>query len=285
VKGVLAPPRVRLIALDIDGTLLRGDRTISPRTRLAIDRARAVGVRVVLVTGRRHPSARRVADSLGGGLPLVLHNGALVVEDGRVRLCRPLPRAAALRAISAGRAVGAEPVLHCGKGGEGWLLVDAAARPRGLVGYYLERARGEVRVVPDLVAAVAAEEPIQVMFGLERAEMDVLLPLLTAELGSAARIERTVYPATGVVLLDVLHPAVGKAEALSFLQGSWGIAPSETLAIGDNWNDREMLERSGLGFVMGNADPDLLALGLPALPTNDEDGVARAIEEHVLGVG
>jgi hypothetical protein len=176
-------------------------------------------------------------------------------------------------------------VLHCGKDGEGWLLVDAAARPRGLVGYYLERAREEVRVVPDLVAAVAAEEPIQVMFGLERGEMDVLLPLLSAALGHDARIERTVYPATGVVLLDVLHPEVGKAEALSFLQERWGIEPSETLAIGDNWNDREMLERSGLGFVMGNADPDLLALGLPALPTNDEDGVARAIEEHVLGVG
>jgi len=284
VKGALARPRVRLIALDIDGTLLRGDRTISARTRLAIDHARAVGVRVVLVTGRRHPSARRVADNLGGELPLVLHNGALVVEDGRVRRCRTLPRPAALRAISAGRAVGAEPVVHCGRGGEGWLLVDAAARPRGLVGYYLERARGEVRVVPDLVAAVADEEPIQVMFGLERAEMEVLLPLLSTELGNDARIERTVYPATGVVLLDVLHPEVGKAEALSFLQGRWGIAPSETLAIGDNWNDREMLERSGLGFVMGNADPELLALGLPVLPTNDEDGVARAIEEHVLGV-
>jgi len=281
----VGPPRIRLIALDIDGTLLRGDKTISARTRLAVDRARAGGVRLVLVTGRRHPSARRVAEDLGGEVPLVLHNGALVVEDGRVLRCRPLPRAAALRAIGAGRAAGAEPVLHCGEGGEGWLLVEAAARPKGLVGYYLERSRPEVRVVPDLVAAVAAEQPIQIMFGGERAEMDALLPLLGAELGSEARIERTVYPSTGVALLDILHPAVGKAEALAFLQERWGIARSETLAIGDNWNDREMVERAGLGFVMGNADPDLLALGLPVLPTNDEDGVARAIEEHVLNIG
>ncbi len=279
------PPRVRLIALDIDGTLLRGDRTISARTRIAIDHARAAGVRVVLVTGRRHPSARRVAEDLGGELPLVLHNGALVVEDGCVRRCRPLPRAAALRAISVGRAAGAEPVLHCGKGGEGWLLVDAAARPGGLVGYYLARAQNEVRVVGDLVAAATTEEPIQVMFGGDRAQMDPLSCRLAAELGGSARVERTVYPSTGVVLLDVLHPRVGKAEALSFLQERWGIAASETLAIGDNWNDREMLERSGLGFVMGNADPDLLALGLPMLPSNDEDGVARAIEQHVLGTG
>ena len=73
---------LRLLALDIDGTLLRSDKTISPRTRAAVDGARERGVQVVLVTGRRHPSARRVADDLGGGVPLVLHNGALVIEDG-----------------------------------------------------------------------------------------------------------------------------------------------------------------------------------------------------------
>ncbi len=280
----MGPPRIRLLALDIDGTLLRGDKTVSPRTRLAIGRARADGVRLALVTGRRHPSARRVAEDLGGRVPLVLHNGALVVEDGSVLRCRPLPRGAALGAIETGRGAGAEPVLHCGAAGEGWLLVDAAARPGGLVGYYLERSRAEVRVVPDLVAAVAAEEPIQIMFGGERPAMETLRAALAAALGSEARVERTVYPATGVVLLDVLHPAVGKAEALGFLQERWGITPSETLAIGDNWNDREMVEKAGLGFVMGNADPELLALGLPVLPTNEEDGVAWAIEEHVLGV-
>jgi hydroxymethylpyrimidine pyrophosphatase-like HAD family hydrolase len=281
VKAV-ASPRVRLLALDIDGTLLRSDKTISERTRHAIDRARERGVRLVLVTGRRQPSARLVAENLGGEVPLVLHNGALVVERGRVLRCRPLPRASARRAIHTGRAAGAEPVLHCGSRGEGWLFVDVAARPGGLVGHYLERSRAEVRVVPDLLAAVDAQEPIQVMFGGTRGEMEALLPVLAAELGCAARIERTVYPTTGVVLLDVLDASVGKAAALGFLQERWGIAPSETLAIGDNWNDREMVEAAGLGFVMGNADPDMLALGLATLPTNDEDGVAHAIEQHVL---
>jgi hydroxymethylpyrimidine pyrophosphatase-like HAD family hydrolase len=275
-------PCVRLVALDIDGTLLRSDKTISERTRRAINRARDNGVRLVLVTGRRRPSARRVADDLGGDIPLVLHNGALVVERGRVLRCRTLPRASARRAILVGRAADAEPVLHCGSQGEGWLLVDAAASPRGLVGHYLDRSRSEVRVVPDLLAALDAEEPIQVMFGGAREEMEALLPLLAAALGDAARIERTVYPATDVVLLDVLDASVGKAEALGFLQERWGITSSETLAIGDNWNDREMVEKAGRGFVMGNADPGLLALGLCALPTNDQDGVAHAIEEHVL---
>jgi Cof subfamily protein (haloacid dehalogenase superfamily) len=274
--------RVRLIALDIDGTLLRSDRTISPRTRVAIDRARGEGVRLVLVTGRRHPSARRVAEDLGGTVPLVLHNGALVVEDGAVLRCRPLPRDVARRAIRSGRSCRAEPVLHCGSAGEGWLLVEASAPPGGLVGRYLERSRAEVRVVPDLEAAVEGEEPIQVMFGGTREEMESVREALEREPGTAARVERTVYPANGLVLLDVLEPSVGKAEALGFLQERWGIDPAETLAIGDNWNDREMLESSGYGFVMGNADPGLLALGLAVLPTNDDDGVARAIEQHVL---
>ena len=275
-------PRVRLLALDIDGTLLRSDRTISPRTRLAIDRARADGVRLVLVTGRRHPSARRVAEDLGGDVPLVLHNGALVVEDGAVLRCRTLPREVARQAVRSGRAHRAEPVLHCGSRGEGWLVVEAPARPGGLVGYYLERSRAEVRVVGDLEAALDTDEPIQVMFGGTLEEMGPLLGALARELGAAARVERTVYPASGLVLLDVLAPSVGKAEALGFLQERWGITPAETLAIGDNWNDREMVEGTGYGFVMGNADPVMRALGLPTLPGNDEDGVAVAIERHVL---
>jgi hydroxymethylpyrimidine pyrophosphatase-like HAD family hydrolase len=234
------------------------------------------------VSGRRHPSARRVADELGLSLPLVVHNGALVVEGGRVLLCRPLGRQSAERAIRAGRAAGKEAVVHCGRNGEGWLIVEKQARPTGPVARYLERAQDDVREVDDVIAALAAEEPIQVMFGGLRAEMEPLAPVLEAALVGVARIERTVYPATDVALLDVLNPAVGKQQALGFLQRLWGIAPAETLAIGDNWNDRAMVAAAGRGFVMGNALPELLALGLPVLPTNDEDGVAQAIEAHVL---
>lgn len=278
----MAGARVRLVALDIDGTLLRSDRTLSPRNRAAIARVRADGIRVVLVTGRRHPSARRVAAQLGEGVPLVVHNGALVVEDDRIIRCRPLAREVAARAIDEGRACGLEPILHCGSRGEGFVLISAGARPDGLVGYYLERARGEVRRVEDVRDALALEEPIQVMFGGPCVELEVAAARLAERLGRAARVERTVYPATGFALVDVLDPGVGKAEALAFLQARWGIAAGETLAIGDNWNDRSMLEAAGRGLLMGNAPVELLALGLPVLPTNDEDGVAHAIEAHVL---
>jgi len=275
-------PRVCLVALDIDGTLLRSDKTLSPRTREAVARARGGGVRVVLVTGRRHPSARKVADELGAALPLVVHNGALVIDEGRIVRCRPLSREVAARAIELGRARGAEPIVHCGSRGEGFLLVEASAQPHGLVGYYLERARSELREVEGLVAALAHGETIQVMFGGVRAEIEALYAALAEELAGDARLERTVYPASDFALVDVLDPSVGKADALAFLCGRWGIAVEETLAIGDNWNDRQMLLSAGRGLLMGNAPIELIALGLPVLPTNDEDGVAHALEAHVL---
>jgi HAD superfamily hydrolase (TIGR01484 family) len=275
--------RFRLLALDIDGTLLTSGKGVSPRTRTAVNAARAAGAHLVLVTGRRHPAARRVAEDLGGGIPLVLHNGALIIDGGVVLRCRPLPARVAADAVRAGRETGADPVLHCGHGGEGRLLVEGVAPSNTLLVYYLDKSHPDVVVVPDLLAALQ-EDPIQVMFGGAIPDMRVTLEALRRSPGSAAQIERTVYPGKGVSILDVLNPAVGKAEALEFMQRRFGVCAAETLAIGDNWNDHEMLQRVGLGLVMGNADPEMLALGLPVLPTNDEDGVAIAIETHILGV-
>src|SRR6185436_7056307 len=197
--------------------------------------------------------------------------------DGCVLRCRPLPRAAALLALRIGLEQGADPVLHCGLSGEGRLLVARIHPSNTLLTYYLERSHPDVCVVDDLEAALV-EDPLQVMFGGAVEQMDALRPALLAGLGPRARIERTVYPRQGVGILDVLEPSLGKAEALAFLQRRWAVSAAETMAIGDNWNDHEMLSAAGLGLVMGNAEAGLHALGLPVLPTNDEDGVAVAIE-------
>jgi len=197
---------------------------------------------------------------------------------------RPLPRAAAAAAVRLGRELGADPVVHCGHEGEGLLLVEGVEPSNTLLVYYLDKSHPDVVTVADLEAALAArEDPLQVMFGGGIPDMAALLPHLAAGLGPAARIDRTVYPAQGVGILDVLEPSVGKGEAVSFLQERWGVSAAETMAVGDNWNDHEMLDRAGLGLVMGNADPELQSLGLPVIPSNDEDGVAIAVERHVLG--
>ena len=278
----MSRPRYRLLALDIDGTLLRSDKTISPRTLEALAEARRAGVKIVLVTGRRQPAARRIADQLGPDLDLVLHNGALIVEGGAVLRCLPLPRDLALRAVAIGRSLCADPVLHCGHRGEGKLMVEGVAPSNTLLVYYLDRSHPDVLSVPRLDDALS-EDPIQVMFGGAIAEMAALRARLEEALAGRVRIDRTVYPASGVQIIDVLRAGVGKAEALAFLQRRWSVGADETLAIGDNWNDQEMLAAAGLGLVMGNADPEMLRLGLGVLPTNDEDGVAVAVERHILG--
>jgi len=219
---------------------------------------------------------------LGDDVPLVLHNGALIVERGAVLRCRPLARTVARRAIEIGRLHAADPVLHCGHEAQGHLVVEGIRPSNTLLVYYLDKSHPDVRVVDDLGSALD-EDPIQVMFGGDLQAMAVFAGPLAQILAGDARIERTVYPRDGVGILDIMNPSVNKAEALAFVSQRWNIAADETLAIGDNWNDHEMLETAGLGFVMGNADPEMLRLGLPILPSNDADGVAVAIERHVLG--
>ncbi|HET7293164.1 MAG TPA: Cof-type HAD-IIB family hydrolase [Vicinamibacteria bacterium] len=275
----LAP--FRLLALDIDGTLLRTDKRLSPRVRSAVLAARARGVTVVLVTGRRPPAARRVAEELGGGFTLVLHNGALVVEDGELVRALPLPRDAALRAIDLGREAGLDPVVHVGQRGEGKLLAEGLCPSSTLLSYYLDKSHPDVIVVRRLEDALQ-EDPIQVMFGDRLGVIDAFHGPLARALEGEASVERTVYPAQGIGLIDVLHRDVGKAAAVEFLCRRLGIASEEVMAIGDNWNDRALLEAAGRGIVMGNADPALRALGLEVAPSNDEDGAAWAIETHLL---
>jgi 3-deoxy-D-manno-octulosonate 8-phosphate phosphatase KdsC-like HAD superfamily phosphatase len=161
-------------------------------------------------------------------------------------------------------------------------VVGRVSPSNTLLAYYLDRSRPDVTVVPALEAALDGET-IQVMFGGPLAAMASLRARLAAELGAAGKVERTVYPHLGVAILDVLDASVGKADAVAFVQGRLGIGPDQTLAVGDNWNDQRMLEQAGLGLLMGNADPEMLRLGFPVLPTNDEDGVAVAVERYLLG--
>lgn len=244
--------------------------------------ARGAGLRVVLVTGRRPPAARRVAEELGGGFPLVLHNGALLVEDGTLLRCLPLPSPVARRAIAAGREFGLDPVLHVGLRGEGRLRVEGRSPSNTLLAYYLDKSHPDVEVVESLTAALD-EDPIQVMFGDSLARIRAFEGPLRAALGSEAAIERTHYPAQGLGLIDVLHPGVGKAEAVAHLCARYGIDAAQVLAIGDNWNDRALLLWAGRGVVMGNAEAALLELGLTVAPSNDDDGAAWAIETLVIG--
>ena len=165
MRGSSGP--VRVIALDIDGTLLDSRKKISSRNLKAIAEARRRGIRVVLVTGRRYPAAKRIADEIPGSETLILHNGGLVMEEGTPIRVRPLLRGVATQVVEFGKTAGADPVVHVGLRGEGLLYVETSSPSHTLLAYYLAKSHPDVRVVDRLEAAIAEhrDDPLQVMFG------------------------------------------------------------------------------------------------------------------------
>lgn len=276
---------IRVVALDIDGTLLNSRQEISPRNLAAVKAAGEAGLHIALVTGRRYPAARRVADLLPQDPVLVLHNGGLVVENRVPIRVRPLHREPARAVVRFAKTRGADPVVHFGHRGEGLLYVENASPSHTLLAYYLHKSHPDVRVVEDLDAEIAAlpEDPLQVMFGGSMNEMRDLSEAIEAERFGVSSL-RTVYPSEDLSLIDVVEKTVDKAEALSFLCSRWGVELDAVLAIGDNWNDHNMLLAAGRGCVMANADPALRSLGLLEVPGNNDDGVAWAIERFVFGI-
>ncbi|MBK5256909.1 MAG: HAD family phosphatase [Vicinamibacteria bacterium] len=274
---------IRLLALDIDGTLLNSRKEISPRNHAALAAAWTAGVRIALVTGRRYPAARKIADLLPMNPPLILHNGGLVMENSTAIRVSPLDRATAIAVVAFAKVLGADPVVHYGHRGEGLLYVETASPSHTLLAYYLSRSHPDVRVVQNLETILAAEseDPLQVMFGGSMSEMEGLAAAIGSQPFGVSAL-RTTYPRDDLSLLDVVAPSVDKSEALGFLCARWGMGIGEVLAIGDNWNDQRMLLSVGMGCVMRNADPGLHSLGLEVVPDNDEDGVAYAVERFVL---
>lgn len=274
---------VRVIALDLDGTLLNSRKEISSRNLKAVTAAREAGVHIAVITGRRYPAAKRVTEKLPGNPVLVLHNGGLVIENSAPIRVSPLERAVAGAVVAFARDCGTDPVVHYGHRGEGLLYVENASPSHTLLAYYLHKSHPDVRVFENLESVIAEErhDPLQVMFGGSMNEMKELAAALEKRNFDASAL-RTVYPTDDLSLIDVVGPTVDKAEALRFLCARWDVEVDSVLAIGDNWNDRSMLLAAGIGCVMANADPDLRSLGLLEVPGNDEDGVAVAIERYIL---
>ncbi|HEU4769058.1 MAG TPA: Cof-type HAD-IIB family hydrolase [Pyrinomonadaceae bacterium] len=285
---------ISLLALDLDGTLLNGRGQISDRNRTAIDSARATGVRVALVTGRRFRDSRPIALELGLDVPVIAHNGALTkhAETLETVSVLPLPLAAAREALRVGRASGADPLLSDDHEGLGVLVYDRLSGENAAVHKYVAWARrihGEeegkrsVRQVESLEEYLD-HEPIHLAFSGACKKMDQLEELLHAELGSTVKILGTKYLEQDFTLIDVVNPAASKGAGVAATAAELGVAPGEIMAIGDNYNDLEMLLFAGTGVVMANAPLSLREIaGLHPTASNTEDGVALAIEQFIIG--
>jgi Cof subfamily protein (haloacid dehalogenase superfamily) len=283
---------ISFLALDLDGTLLDSRGHISERNRLAIDHAREHGVRVALVTGRRFRDSRPVALELGLDIPLISHNGALTKHAATLQTVSilPLPLDAAREALRVGREAGADALLSDDHEGLGVLVYDHLRGENTAAHKYVSWARrihGEeganaVQQV-DSLEDYLDHEPIHLAFSGTCNEMDQLEETLKTELGSTVKILGTKYLEQDFTLLDILNPAASKGAGVAAAAAELGVAREEIMAIGDNYNDLEMLLFAGTGVVMANAPLTLREIGgLHPTASNRDDGVALAIEQFIL---
>lgn len=274
---------IRLVAVDLDGTLLNSQSEISPANRKALQEAARRGVRIVAVTGRRFHSARPIVHQLEFPVTLIASNGALIgTSSGEVVRRSFLPRAIARQALEAGRAYREYAVAIFDLSSRGQVVMQQGASSEGPLGWYLSKSPEVLDLVADLEAAIATD-PVQVMFGGPPARFEALEGLLRhSPAGASIHLTWTKYFTRNMSLLDVMNRTCSKGSALEFWAERCGIPASEVMAIGDNYNDIEMLQFSGRPVVMGNCIPGLDQRGWAVTLSNDQDGVAAAIQSYVL---
>ena len=270
---------VRLLALDLDGTILPEDRPISGRTRLAVGRARAAGVRVVLATGRMYRSALPHVEALGLDGPVICYQGAYVRErpgpdgaPGAILRHLTLPAGVARDAVRWARDHGLDP--HVNRDDQLVMAVGDETAPD-----YERHAGVGAQFVPDL--ATALDGPVTKVLAVGATGLPARL-LATARADFAGHAEVTVSHPD---YLEFMAPGVHKGAALHWLAERLGVPLTATMAIGDQFNDLEMLSMVGVGVAMAGAPSEVRAAADHVTGGIDEDGAAQAIERFVLDGG
>ncbi len=260
-------PRYRLLAVDLDGTLVSFDLRLDPRDVEALRRAMRAGLRVVACTGRPFPGALPWARAIGLEDPLVCYQGAQVRSlDGTVLLDHGVPHGLAMEVVRFCR----ERDLHVQAYVDDRLIVE---RDRPEARAYARHAGMEVHVVGDLDLAMGPATP-KVVIVAEPEVVERLLPEVRRRW--AGRLNAaTSLPA----YLEVTSPAADKRQALGFLCDRFGIGAEETVAVGDGRNDETMIAWAGLGYAIEGAPPEVLAAaGGRTVGGPGSGGIARLVE-------
>jgi Cof subfamily protein (haloacid dehalogenase superfamily) len=280
---------IRLLAIDIDGTLLDSHGRVPGAHHRALAEAARRGIALALVTGRSFHFTRPLAESLKLPLSLVVNNGALVKDvEGRTMMRHLLSREVARVVLADTKAYEDSVAVVFDRDG------PEADNERQIVfermdwthpnrqGYF---AKNKAFIAPaSPLAAALTEDPIQVMFNGSVAPMRRLAEELEAmPIAGRFRVALTEYEARDFSLVDVNAAGCSKGSTLARWTEAQGITPDEVMAVGDNLNDVEMLEFAGIGVVMGNAASAVREKGFPVTGTNDEDGLAAAIERYAFG--
>jgi Cof subfamily protein (haloacid dehalogenase superfamily) len=278
-------PSIRLLAVDIDGTLLNPQFQISEPDLAAIQRARAEGIEVVVVTGRRHTFALPIVQLLGFEVWVISSNGAVTRSLSHETFHRDLlPAETCRRLCAAMREFRGHTVLTYDKDERGAIVLEHMRDLNASIQRWLEKNLQYIDFIIPIEDSLTMD-PVQAMFCGTIARMHAALAAIEASgLENQITVLRTEYPIRDLSIVDVLNQGCSKGHALERWAGYRGIPREQVMAIGDNYNDIEMLAFAGLPFIMGNACEELRRNGWSITLSNDQNGVAAAIEQ-VLGPG
>ena len=285
---------IKLLALDLDGTLLDSRGEISEINKKAIRRAEEKGVLVTIATGRRFRDALPVGLQMELNAPLITHNGALLkyaqtLETVAVSI---VPKEIVSEILLIGRDFGADAMISADPTGKGVLLYDRISDENIPLQKYIAwskrlhgaEAEEAVHHVENLESVSEEIETVHVSFSGACATMAHLEMILRGELEQSATVLTTVYSKLDFTLIDILPSDASKGIGVEKLALLNNLSAENVMVMGDNFNDLEMLEYAGTSVLMGNASPELLERpDFFSTLSNDENGVALAIEKFILG--
>lgn len=260
----------KLVALDVDGTLINKERQITPRTKAAINQVREIGVEVTLCTGRMFAGTSPYAKELELELPLVSYNGALVMDyrTKEVLYQRLLPNDYAAKIIEEAR----RRKFTINYYHEDRLLVEEITEQNQS---YSQWTGVPLEQVKDLAAL--AYEPTKLLLIGEQEPLDAYWQEAQGTFGKAVYITKS-WP----IFLEFLNPEATKGLGLAALVEHLGVERDQVMCIGDSHNDLEMFSYSGLAVAMGNAGENVKKAADYVTTSNEEDGVARALEKFII---
>ena len=279
---------IRLLALDIDGTLTDPNFQVPSRNIAALRAAHEAGIEIILATGRRHDYALPIARELGFPIWLISSNGALIrSSDSETFFTDRLPARTARELIQYMDEFRGHAVLTFDRPanvpGNDSLVLESADELNKTVSRWLELNRPYIKFVLPLEDALT-DDPLQAMYCGRVAAMEKLQQkLIEAPFLDKITVMRTQYDHRDLCILDILNRDCSKGHALRRWAEQRGLMPEQIMAIGDNHNDLEMLEFAGVAVVMGNASNELKQNGWIVTGSNEESGVAQAVYD-ILGL-
>lgn len=276
------PQQIKLLAIDIDGTLLNPQRHISQRTREAVFAAQEAGVVVTLATARRYCNTAPIANELGIAIPLIICDGAAIIAHPEARLLytRPFPATVAQQAVDRIVLQHIQPIVHhISSNATEEIWTGPADFDNLHLGPYLAVFPDRLRRMPHQQLCQGQPDPLRVVAFASEEEILELIPAIDQLDCTWDMVQRGNYHCSE---LAIMHPTCSKASGLQALAERLGIPMTQVMAIGDNTNDTAMLKAVGWGVAMGQAPDIVKAQAQAVTASNAEDGVAQAIERYIL---